>query len=1428
MNPASFCARCLRVSLGVIFLAGSALAQTSLPPSRIMQAIDETSRVPLTGTTPAAVRTARDLGAVEGDHSLQRMILVLKPGAEQQAALNRLTEDLHNVNSPGFHHWLTPEQYAAQFGPSDEDLAKVKVWLQSQGLNATAIGRGRQWIEFSGSVQQVNSAFATSMHHFEIKGTTHLANSSDISIPAALSPVVSGVLSLNDFRRQPALSKITTVKRSSEGKLAPVNPQFTSTDGNGNYFYHMAPGDFQKIYNITPLLKNGVSGAGVSIAIAGRTDISLADIQGFRQVFGLPQHDPNVIVNGTDPGFPSFNDLGESSLDVEWAGAAAPGATINFVESGSTDTTDGIDLSSAYIVDNAVSPIMSVSYGACEALLGPAGNAFYNELWQQAAAEGITVLVSTGDSGAAECDGDLQHSGQEPAGPALYGPSINGISSTPFNIAVGGTQFNESGNYSTYWSPNNTPVSESALGYIPEQAWNESCDPNLPQVGTNCVYGQTNYNLESTGGGPSNCSLSSVDTQGNVTCIAGYPKPSWQTGIGVPKDAVRDTPDLALNASPDDDGYLFCVFGSCQTSIVNGVSVLEQASIVGGTSASAPSMAGIMALVEQKNGASQGQANYVLYRLAAKDSVSACDSSTMSPGVSTPCIFNDITLGSNSDPGLLGYGTDTAEWSAGPGYDLATGLGTVNAANLVQDWKKATLASSATTLAASENKATHGQPLTLRVNVTSKSGGSEPTGDVALVTDKYGDIGSVSLDASGRFLGPVSNLPGGTYSLTARYGGNGAFASSVSKPLSLTVAPEKSAISFNFDVYDQAQNKVVPYTGTAQYAFPFYISVTVAGKSGQGAATGMVDILNGGKVVLSAPLTSSGTAYIATGNQAPYTFPVGTSTVTVRYRGDTSFDSSTSASQPAVFQKQRVTTGVGISGYQIPAGQPVFFTASIPPGFGSVLPTGTFQFYDNGKPLGSAVSIVKDGLDYAHCTYTARLTTVGAHAITVGYSGDSNFAAVSGTDPDSAYESDFMIVPVSGAATVTTIVQTPTTVPYGNSLAYIVTVTPVKKGGPVPTGQVAIAGNGDIFGTVNLVNGQGSVIEQPGAGVVQVYAQYQGDANYAASTSPIITTKVSKINTPLSLTSTSHNVLAGTQTSLNAVVVGYSYGQYGYYNPSGTIQFFTSVNGGPTQAVTPAIVLLPLAPPINAGASVRVTLPTGTNVVTARYSGDQYFLPETTNSVMIDVSEPDYSVTASPASLTIPAGGSATDTLKVTPILDFAGAVSLSCIRGLPAGTTCSFSPADLPTGGGKSNLTLTMQGPFTAESNAEPVPDAASSSTAVVLITSAPKAASGADITFTAKVVGGSKTAAGRITFYDGSTAISKPVDLGNGVASLTLSKLSIGAHSITAAYSGDSNHQKAESQPLYEAITGETTLQVLAKSRTVNHTLEIPITVQ
>lgn len=1206
-----------------------AAAESPGSSPRITQDIDDTARVSLTGTTPGAVRTAHDLGTMDGSRSLRRILLVLTPSSQQREALQHLLESQHTKDSPDYHHWLTPEQFAAKFGPSDDDLAKIKGWLQSHGLKPTSVGRGRGWIEFDGSVEQINRAFRTSMHHFEANGQRHIANSSDISIPSALAPLVGGVLSLNDFRARPAHARVMSVKRNSQGNLVSVDPNYTTTDGNGNTVHYLAPADFQKIYNVSPLLAKHLDGKGTSIAIPGRSDIYLADVQTFRRLFGLPRNDPNFIINGPDPGLPSADDVTESSLDVEWAGAVAPAATINFVVTANTDTTDGISLSSAYIVDNVISPIMSVSYGLCEALMGPTQNQFYDSLWRQAAAEGITVFVSTGDVGAAQCDGDLQRAGQEPRGPVSNGHSINGLSSTAFNIAVGGTQFDEGAKATTYWSNGNTGSFESALGYIPEQVWNESCDPALTQSGANCPYGQTDYNLASGGGGPSTCSRSSVDRQGNVQCIAGYPKPSWQKGTGVPDDGVRDTPDLSLNASPDDDGYLTCFFGSCETQTVNGQTVLTQAAIVGGTSAAAPAMAGIMALVEQRHGVFQGQANYVFYKLAQMDAAASCNSSARTaPTRSSPCNFNDITLGNNSVPGLVGYGSSNTEWAAGPGYDMATGLGSVNAANLVANWTADSLSASKTQLTSNTTVLSHGQRLTLAIDVApAKGSGPVPTGDVALITDKYGAIGSVALDGTGHFYGPVNDPPGGTYNLTARYGGDGNFSPSSSAPISLTVAPEGSTTSFQLTVFDPTLNKVVPYAGSSQYGYPVFLDVQVAGRPGGGSPTGTINIRDGNTVVLSSPLNAGGSAHISTGFGAPYTFEAGAHTVSVQYLGDHSFTPSVSPRTPLNIGKQQVLTEVGISAPNVPVGQPVFLTGSLVSGYTFLgfpyqlfptLPTGTMQFYDNGVPLGKPIILMNESGN-PQAPYTPTFSGTGVHNITAAYSGDRNYAAVSGNNPQNSVSS-FNVIPATGAATVTTIVQSPTAVTYGQSLTYIVTVTPVAKGGPVPTGQVWINGrNGGFDNIIDLVNGQGVAVEQPGAGSDQLYAQYMGDSYYAPSTSPIFITTVARANTRISLTTPSASVSSGEETSLNFVVAAYHFGESEYYQPSGTVEFFSAVNGGIAQAITAPLGLGPVTTQGDSGLSVRVTLPKGTNIVTARYSGDFYLNPETSAPVKIVV-----------------------------------------------------------------------------------------------------------------------------------------------------------------------------------------------------------------
>jgi subtilase family serine protease len=482
------------------------------------------------------------------------------------------------------------------------------------------------------------------MHRYSVGGKERVANASDISIPLALAPVVRGVLSLNNFEKQPLHSRVEQVHRKpASGQLQPV-PDFTTAGGK----HHLVPGDFARLYDVTPLLAEGTDGAGVSIAIPGRTSIQMSDMQTFRQIFGLPPNDPTVIDNG-DPPLVSQNDEYESDLDVQWAGAVAPKATVKFVTSASTFVTDGIDLSNSYIIDNKIAPIMSVSYGLCEAFLGDAGNAFYATLYQQAAVEGITVFVSSGDSGAAGCD--------PPEGfyPAQNGLAVNGLASTPYNIAVGGMQFNEGGDDAAYWTSNNNTDFSSALGYIPENIWNETCDPmTTPDL---C----SDYNLWSGSGGAS----------------AIYAKPAWQDASGMPNDGMRDLPDLSLTAAGAHDGYLICNEGSCQTHIDNGVTLLDSATVIGGTSAASPAMAGVMALVEQKNGTWLGLANDDFYKIAANDKLAKCDSSKLAdPTLKTTCVFHDVTAGRNSVPGQSGY-------DARRGYDLASGLGTVDVANLV-------------------------------------------------------------------------------------------------------------------------------------------------------------------------------------------------------------------------------------------------------------------------------------------------------------------------------------------------------------------------------------------------------------------------------------------------------------------------------------------------------------------------------------------------------------------------------------------------------------------------------------------------------------------------------------------------------------------------------------------------------------------------
>ena len=592
----------LGIAMAALFLVMVVPQFAQLPGA----AIDGNPMVVLYGNTPGFARPENDLGATDPSGFMEHMILTLSLSPDKMAALDRFLAEQQNPASPKFRHWITSDEFSTQFGRTPEEIKTVTRWLKTKGFTVEEIGKGRTWINFSGTVAQVQDAFHTPIRNYLVDGRAYYANTGDPAIPKELSGLVGGVVSLNNYPLSPMHTPPVPVSRAEYN------------DGDR---HSLSPGDFATIYNVTPLYNMGLTGRGVTIAVVGRTHPPDAGWAMFRNMMALPGNPPNVITNGQDPGDLGPEEDTEADLDVEWSGAIARDATIQFVVSKST-ATDGAYLSAQYIVNNDVAPIVSMSFGLCESAMGAAGNSFIHNLWAQAAAQGMTVFVSSGDEGSSACN-----EGKDTTGSGL---AINGLASTPYNIAVGGTEFDEG--YATYfWSPNNGPGYTSALRYIPEIAWNESGAASF------CPSDVTCQGLWATGGGASTI----------------WPKPSWQVCKNVPFDGMRDVPDVSLTAA-NHDGYLIWTQGALN--------------YVGGTSASAPSLAGLMALIVQKTGQRQGNANFRLYQLA---------NDQYSNGGAA--VYHDVTSGNNSVPGVSGY-------NCGVGYDLATGLGSVDAAALATNW----------------------------------------------------------------------------------------------------------------------------------------------------------------------------------------------------------------------------------------------------------------------------------------------------------------------------------------------------------------------------------------------------------------------------------------------------------------------------------------------------------------------------------------------------------------------------------------------------------------------------------------------------------------------------------------------------------------------------------------------------------------------
>jgi hypothetical protein len=1225
-KPASFLISCLFVCVTALTIPmPRASAQDSPIPARIVGAIDPAQMVTLQGNVHPLARAAYDQGPLADAQPLHRMLLLLRRGADQEKVLRQLLDDQQSGSSPNFHQWLTPQQFGAQFGPAPVDVQTVTAWLEAQGFKINRVSAGMTVIEFDGTAGQVRNAFHTQMHRYVVNGQERNANASDPQIPAALAPVVAGIVSLHNFPAQSHLMKIGAFKHGAE--LGTPLPLYTPNGSTDNF--PLVPADFATIYNVTPLWGAGIDGTGQSIAVVGQSQIDLFDVQNFRALFGLSNNftSANIIVDGIDPGIVDGDET-ESDLDVEWSGAVAKNATVKFVIAASSEVTGGTHLSALYIVDHNVAPVLSESYGVCETSLGTINNQYYNALWEQAAAQGITVILSAGDGGSAGCD---DFNAQVPA---TQGLAVSGYASTPFNIAVGGTDFDQINKWQQFWGPTNDPVTfGSALGYIPEIPWNDSCAQlGLTGCGSSQVGGSLT-NIIAGSGGPSSL----------------YSKPSWQSGAGVPQDNKRDIPDVSLFASNGftGSGYLICASdqgGFCQSGTPS-FSYLA----IGGTSASAPAFAGIMALInhsqsKQSLSNRQGNANYILYALAKKQaSITPALNCNASASPAASCSFNDVTRGNSFFPNsvtgtnsvackgatancsatvasqtgaLVAPGTSTPKilaWTTNTAYDLAVGLGSVNAQNLATNWKSANATASTTTLSLNGGNAvniTHGAPVSVSIGVTPAAA----IGDVALVGTLANNdtVGMARFTLSnGAASGTTSNLAGGTYQVTAHYEGDGTNAPSDSVAVNVTVAPENSNTFLRVPTFDPSTGRETSAAATTfVYGTPYLLRADVTNSTGslaQLCSGATIPVCPSGSVTVTdsrngAPaMPVDGGTFVL--NSAGYTedqaifLDGGAHTFTAQYNGDNSFVKSTSAPYLLTITSAPTTSTFGSVEQNPVIGQQFVLTSQIQSNVnGGAVPTGAVTFFDGSTQLPGSVIFnpVTANPPFLSVELVTTVITAGTHTFSTKYGGDGSYS------------------------------------PSTSNAVSVFAVYPTSTG-------IALNTQNIIFG-----------------------ATVTATATVATS-----------VKTP---------ALAG------------------------KVIFFVS------GAIPPDPVTQSVTTDANGNAQIVATItttPQNSGLVSAQYVSDPNYAESASPGVPVQVTTPDFTI-SNPPTVLITAGQTGTATLTIAPLSKLGSTVTLTCAGNLPIGSTCSLNPASVTLANGVAATTVISITSLGPSGSAGAIPSAA------------------------------------------------------------------------------------------------------------------------
>lgn len=704
-----------------LFVATLSFSQSyAATQDRIAGALSGGSMVTLRGNVHRQALPQFDQGPADPGLRFGTMTLLTVPTPRQRKALMQLVADQQDRKSPNYHKWLTPEQWADRFGLSRGDVQKLTDWLKSQGFSVVNVARGRNWITFSGTAAQVQNAFGTEIHRYNVNGEMHVANSTAPRIPAALAGVVTGIHGLDDFHLEP--KSVTALPNYLDGSFA--QPDF------------LAPDDIAAIYDISTLYSAGVDGTGQKLAIIGQTDIDLSDLTNFRTGFGLSSiscttnsdlitacNDPHlayVLVQGaTDPGQPRIPDLPKADLDLEWAGAVARNAQLIYVnapailDNNGNLVSGGVRVAWYDAVDNDRAPVISMSYAHCESfenqILDSTGKPLADEVeLMKANTLGITFVGYTGDSAASGCDNSFTTAA---GNQAKNGYAVGYPASSPEVTAVGGTAIPVANlNNPTYWGSNGLNGG-SAKGYIPETAYNDddewasycAANPtnllctqggNTAQTGwvsiMSAANAQADIGISSGGGGPSNCAQ---QTASFSSCVAGFPQPSWQKVTISGQASARFLPDVAMLASHSFPSYIFCTQASelgdsgngssCAGGIANALG-LAFPSVTGGTAVSTPVFAGIVTLLNQSLASSKGLGNInpMLYTLAAATPSNGAFHPVTTGDNNVACVPGGAEQGAPPCPasGLLGF--SASNFDASTKYNLVTGLGSVDADKL--------------------------------------------------------------------------------------------------------------------------------------------------------------------------------------------------------------------------------------------------------------------------------------------------------------------------------------------------------------------------------------------------------------------------------------------------------------------------------------------------------------------------------------------------------------------------------------------------------------------------------------------------------------------------------------------------------------------------------------------------------------------------